>query len=180
MKRTNQKGFTIIELVVVIILLGILAATALPRFMNVDNQAHDAVVSGVMGSLQTGVSLYHAQWIANQQPAAGTAIAEFNGLRTNATGFPYSTTANGGNAVANSADCATVFTGVLQGGAPSITSVAALANVVGSTSDFTTVATAPDCAYYYTGKTSAATQTIPVLTYTSATGLLTQGTQVLP
>jgi prepilin-type N-terminal cleavage/methylation domain-containing protein len=176
----KQKGFTIIELVVVIILLGILAATALPRFMNVDTQAHDALVSGVLGSLQTGVSLYHAQWIANQQPVAGTQLAEFNNLRTNAPGFPYGTVANAGNTVANSADCAAVFTGVLQGGAPSITSVAALANVVGSTSDFTTVATVPNCAYYYTGRTSRSGQTIPVLTYTSGTGLMTQGTQLLP
>ena len=67
--RRTASGFTIIELVVVIILLGILAATALPRFMNVDTQAHAAVVEGVQGGLQTGVSLYHAQWVAMQQPA---------------------------------------------------------------------------------------------------------------
>ena len=58
------KGFTIVELVVVIILLGILAATALPRFMDVNDEAHQAVVEGVSGSLQTGISLYRAQWIA--------------------------------------------------------------------------------------------------------------------
>jgi hypothetical protein len=82
--------------------------------------------------------------------------------------------------VTTSADCAAVFNGVLQGGAPSITSVAALANVVGSVSDFTAVVNAPNCAYYYTAQSSASGQTVPVLTYVSATGLLTQGTQVLP
>ena len=44
LKAKRQDGFTIIELVVVILLLGILAATALPRFMDVTDEAHDAVV----------------------------------------------------------------------------------------------------------------------------------------
>ena len=68
----HQSGFTIIELVVVIILLGIMAATALPRFMDVTDEAHDSVVQGVYGGLQSGISLYHAQWVAEGQPDEGT------------------------------------------------------------------------------------------------------------
>ena len=64
----KQVGFTIIELVVVVILLGIMAATALPRFMDVTERAHSSVVDGVLGSMQTGTALYHAQWIAEGQP----------------------------------------------------------------------------------------------------------------
>ena len=179
--RRTASGFTIIELVVVIILLGILAATALPRFMNVDSQAHAAVVEGVQGGLQTGVSLYHAQWVAQSQPAANTQIVDFNNLRTNANGWPYGTAdrSGSGSNVTNSADCAAVFTGVLQAGAPSISSVAAAANVVGSATDFTTVATGTNCNYYYTGQKNTAGSVVPLLQYTSTTGLLTATTATL-
>ncbi len=180
MHRTNT-GFTIIELVVVIILLGILAATALPRFMNVDTEAHAAVVEGVHGGMQTGISLYHAQWVAEQQPNPNTQIAEFNNLRTNANGFPYGTanrTATGSN-VTTSADCAAVFNGVLQAGAPTVTSVAAAANVIGSNSDFTAVVNGVNCNYYYTGENSTAGSVVPLLQYTSTTGLLSATTATL-
>jgi MSHA pilin protein MshB len=178
----KQSGFTIIELVVVIILLGILAATALPRFMNVDDEAHTAVVAGVMGGLQTGVSLYHAQWVAEGQPNPDTQIADFNNLRSNAAGFPYGTDDNSGSGstVVDSGDCAAIFVGVLQAGAPSVSSVAAVANVVGSLTDFTAVVNGVNCDYYYTGATSASGATVPVLSYASAAGVMTQSTAVLP
>ena len=172
--RPTESGFTIIELVVVVILLGILAATALPRFMNVDSEAHQSVVDGVQGGLQTGMSLYHAQWLAEQEPAANTRIAEFNNLRTNANGFPYGTanrSANGSN-VTSAADCMAVFTGVLQAGAPSVSQVAAAANVVGSATAFTAVVNGVDCDFYYTAQYNTAGSVVPLLHYTSTTGVV--------
>lgn len=178
----RQSGFTIIELVVVIILLGIMAATALPRFMDVTDEAHASVVEGVRGGMQSGMALYHGQWVAEGQPAESVAITAFGSLRTNAEGYPYGTTdqtANG-NDVFVSADCQAVFSNVLQAGAPSIGSVANLAAVVGQTNDFTTHVTGDDCIYYYTSAGSATATTIPTLSYDSETGQITQSSQLLP
>ena len=180
--KSNQTGFTIIELVVVIILLGIMAATALPRFMDVTDEAHDSVVSGVAGGLQSGMALYHAQWVAEGQPAEGTQITEFGSLRTTAEGYPYGTVDNSAtdDDVVNDADCVAVFTNVLQAGAPSITAVANLAGVTGNTSDFATHENSDDCLFYYTAESSVAGAVVDTLSYDSESGSITQGTATLP
>lgn len=62
MKR--QQGFTIIELIVVIVVLGILAATAIPRFANVGVEARIASMRGVEGSMNSAREIIRAKWYA--------------------------------------------------------------------------------------------------------------------
>ena len=105
-RRIEQGGFTLIELVVVITILGILAAFAVPRFAQLEGQARLAATQALAGSIRSGASLSHALWVAQSDPAStsvtmeGTAIAMVNGYPTNTfiddtlvefTGFAFTT-----------------------------------------------------------------------------------------
>lgn len=86
--ESRQTGFTLIELIVVILVLSILAATALPRFIDVTGDAHTAAVKGAAGGLGAAVALGHAQWVANQSNTEALVTGFGNGqMAANAAGW---------------------------------------------------------------------------------------------
>lgn len=140
--KVKQVGFTLIELVVVITILGILAAFAIPRFASLDKQARTAATQSLAGSVRSGAALAHALWLAQGDPASTSVTMEGNAI-TMANGYPNAATvaatltdytgyslATGATAVftkqssatppANIANCLVTYTPAAANGAPSV------------------------------------------------------------
>ncbi len=104
----NESGFTLIELVVVISILGILAAFAIPRFISLETEARVSTTQSLAGSVRSSAALAHGLWLAQSSPATvdmeGATITMTNGYPTAATiddsladftGYTFTAGANG-------------------------------------------------------------------------------------
>lgn len=108
--RQKQQGFTLIEIVIVIIILGVLAAVALPRFISATRDAEDVSIEAVASAFASAVSLARSQWELNGRPLGqveleGTLIAIGENGYPSGGGLPQAMTAQ---------QCLLVLDGIMQ------------------------------------------------------------------
>ncbi|MGN5139063.1 type II secretion system protein [Aeromonas sp. 164P] len=114
----KQAGFTLIELVIVIVILGILAVTAAPKFLNLQDDAKEAAAQGVMAAVKSGAQIvYGKAAIEGKERATSDAISINGEDIAIAFGYPQAGEDGIGKAVDVDSGWVAVGTGFLVSGA---------------------------------------------------------------
>ncbi|NOI65907.1 MULTISPECIES: type II secretion system protein [unclassified Vibrio] len=120
----KQSGFSLMELVIVIVILGLLAVAALPRFLDVTDEAKRASIEGVAGGFATAVLSARAQWEAEGRPKTNNLnVVDYDGtnfLLTDSTnnnfrdGYPISLYGGSSVTAVTAAICKSLMEELLQ------------------------------------------------------------------
>lgn len=100
MKHTNKKAFTFIEIIVVIVIIGVLAAVAVPRFLDLSGEAKKAAADGTIGAMESATSVAFAKHRAANLEQSGQGDDQYITNPASLAhyldgGFPDNVTVNG-------------------------------------------------------------------------------------
>lgn len=112
MGKNNSLGFTLIELVIVIVILGILSAVALPRFINLSSDANLSVYKYTYGSFKTAMNNQHLFWLAKGEPKNSDLINLNGKLDFNNLGYPAGI--DDESQVSTPSDCLDIFKDIIS------------------------------------------------------------------